>query len=55
MSAEREPIWAHVYDTAAHYIPGQLATCGLGRVAEPRIETEIAFHVHRQDSYADKD
>lgn len=40
----REPIWAYMYDTTVNWPVGRHASCSLGRVTEPKIEPEIAFH-----------
>jgi 2-oxo-3-hexenedioate decarboxylase len=37
------PIWGYVYDTTVSYVGDARAVCRIGRLAEPRIEPEIAL------------
>lgn len=38
------PIWAPVYDTTTTFLDGSSASLGIGHLAQPRIEPEIALH-----------
>lgn len=43
----QEPIWGHMYQHSLVHLAGAPGRCDISRLAEPRIEPEIALHFHR--------
>jgi len=43
----QEPVWGHMYDHSIVHVAGSPGTCSVARLAEPKIEPEIALHFHK--------
>ena len=43
----QEPVWGHMYDRTIVHVAGSQGMCSVARLAEPKIEPEIALHFHK--------